>query len=51
MARLEYPWTNLDSVPVLTGERILGLLLETLLSLTEPLVLSNSHLGGALVSA
>jgi hypothetical protein len=35
--------THLDLVPVLTGEGILGFLLETLLSLRKPLIFSNSH--------
>lgn len=36
---------HLDGVPILTGERIDGLLLETLLALGEALVLSDGHCG------
>ena len=34
---------HLDLVPVFSGEGILGLLLETLLSLRKPFIFSNSH--------
>lgn len=35
---------HLHAVPVLAGERVLGLLLKTLLSLGKPLIFANSHI-------
>lgn len=34
---------HLHAIPILAGERVLGLLLKTFLSLRKPLIFANSH--------